>query len=53
MDLVEIGKFVSYILVFALGRVLGSLDLLSAVMIVIWKKPSHRSESGLVASHLL
>lgn len=34
MDLVEIGKFVSYLLVFALGRVIWGLDLLSAVMVL-------------------
>lgn len=35
MDLVEIGKFVFYLLVvFALGRVIWGLELLSAVMVL-------------------
>ena len=38
MDLVEIGKFVSYVLVvFALGRVIWGLDLLPAVMALLQK----------------
>lgn len=36
MDLVEIGQFVSYLLVvFALGRVIWGLDLLSAVIVLL------------------
>lgn len=41
MDLVETGKFVSYVLaVFALRRVMWGLDLLSAVMALSQKNPA-------------